>query len=137
MSALERAIVVIESKGQTAAFVADKLASFGLEVHTGLAKTGVVGVLRGSDRAMNSRKISNPTADIIERNISQRAISSDGVAAVSDSDGILNCGAGPAFGPTANAATVVARILDQLGVSHALGPRWGAIGPRPPFIERA
>jgi len=32
---------------------------------------------------------------------------------------------------------VVARILDQLGVSHALGPRWGAIGPRPPFIERS
>ena len=32
---------------------------------------------------------------------------------------------------------VVARILDQLGVSHALGPRWGAIGPRPPFIEHA
>jgi hippurate hydrolase len=30
----------------TAAFVADKLSSFGLEVHTGLAKTGVVGVLR-------------------------------------------------------------------------------------------
>src|SRR5438445_4967893 len=33
----------------TAAFVADKLASFGLEVHTGLAKTGVVGVLRDGD----------------------------------------------------------------------------------------
>jgi hippurate hydrolase len=31
----------------TSAFVADKLRSFGLEVHTGLAKTGVVGVLRG------------------------------------------------------------------------------------------
>ncbi len=30
----------------TAAYVADKLRSFGLEVHTGLAKTGVVGVLR-------------------------------------------------------------------------------------------
>jgi hippurate hydrolase len=30
----------------TAAFVADKLESFGLEVHRGLAKTGVVGVLR-------------------------------------------------------------------------------------------
>jgi amidohydrolase len=29
----------------TAAFVAEKLKSFGLEVHTGLAKTGVVGVL--------------------------------------------------------------------------------------------
>jgi amidohydrolase len=33
----------------TSAFVADKLASFGLEVHTGLAKTGVVAVLRGGD----------------------------------------------------------------------------------------
>jgi amidohydrolase len=33
----------------TSAFVADKLRSFGLEVHTGLAKTGVVGVLRGGD----------------------------------------------------------------------------------------
>jgi amidohydrolase len=33
----------------TGAFVADKLRSFGLEVHTGLAKTGVVGVLRGRD----------------------------------------------------------------------------------------
>ena len=30
----------------TSAFVADKLRAFGLEVHTGLAKTGVVGVLR-------------------------------------------------------------------------------------------
>ena len=30
----------------TSAFVADKLRSFGLEVHTGLAGTGVVGVLR-------------------------------------------------------------------------------------------
>ena len=30
----------------TSAFVADKLRSFGLEVHAGLAKTGVVGVLR-------------------------------------------------------------------------------------------
>ena len=30
----------------TAAFVADRLESFGLEVHRGLAKTGVVGVLR-------------------------------------------------------------------------------------------
>src|SRR5256885_15997680 len=30
----------------TSAFVADKLRAFGLEVHTGLAKSGVVGVLR-------------------------------------------------------------------------------------------
>src|SRR5450432_3173257 len=32
----------------TSAFVADKLRAFGLEVHTGMAKTGVVGVLRGT-----------------------------------------------------------------------------------------
>ena len=34
--------------------------------------------------------------------MTHRAISSDGVAAVSRSDGTTNCGAGPAFGPTAN-----------------------------------
>ena len=34
---------------ETSRFVADKLRSFGLEVHTGLAKTGVVGVLRGDN----------------------------------------------------------------------------------------
>ncbi|HSS70859.1 MAG TPA: M20 aminoacylase family protein [Casimicrobiaceae bacterium] len=33
----------------TSAFVAEKLRSFGLEVHTGLARTGVVGVLRSGD----------------------------------------------------------------------------------------
>ena len=32
----------------TSAFVADQLARLGLEVHAGLAKTGVVGVLRGA-----------------------------------------------------------------------------------------
>ena len=41
----------------TAAFVADKLAGLGLEVHTGLARTGVVGVLRHgtSERAIGLR----------------------------------------------------------------------------------
>jgi len=32
---------------------------------------------------------------------------------------------------------VVARILDQLGVDHALGPRWGAGRESAPSIERA
>jgi amidohydrolase len=42
----------------TAAFVADKLRGFGLEVHTGLAKTGVVGVLRcGDDKDAEARAI--------------------------------------------------------------------------------
>ncbi|MGE5171872.1 MAG: M20 aminoacylase family protein [Rudaea sp.] len=35
----------------TSAFVADKLRAFGLEVHTGLARTGVVGVLRNGSSA--------------------------------------------------------------------------------------
>jgi amidohydrolase len=41
----------------TAAYVADKLRAFGLDVHTGLAGTGVVGVLKngGSDRAIGLR----------------------------------------------------------------------------------
>jgi amidohydrolase len=40
----------------TAAFVADKLKSFGLEVHRGLAKTGVIGVLRhGGNDAIGLR----------------------------------------------------------------------------------
>ena len=41
----------------TAAYVAERLRSFGLEVHTGLAKTGVVGVLRqgSSERAIGLR----------------------------------------------------------------------------------
>jgi len=41
----------------TSAFVADRLAAFGLEVHTGLAGTGVVGVLRNgaSDAAIGMR----------------------------------------------------------------------------------
>ena len=32
---------------------------------------------------------------------------------------------------------VVARILDQLRVSHTLGPRWGAPIDKPPSVERA
>ena len=32
---------------------------------------------------------------------------------------------------------VVARILDQLNVSHTLGPRWGGASDRQPFVERA
>jgi 4-hydroxy-3-polyprenylbenzoate decarboxylase len=31
---------------------------------------------------------------------------------------------------------VVARILDQLGVAHALGPRWGTARVVPPAVER-
>jgi 4-hydroxy-3-polyprenylbenzoate decarboxylase len=32
---------------------------------------------------------------------------------------------------------VVARILDQLGIAHALGPRWGEARVKPPAVERS
>ena len=32
---------------------------------------------------------------------------------------------------------VVARVLDQLGVAHSLGPRWGETRASPPAVERA
>ena len=44
----------------TSDFIAEKLASFGIEVHRGLAKTGVVGVLKG--REDTGRKHKPPTA---------------------------------------------------------------------------
>src|SRR5690606_18282320 len=40
---------------RTSKFVADRLESFGLEVHRGIARTGVVGVLKG--RTDNGRAI--------------------------------------------------------------------------------
>ena len=54
-----------------------------------------------SGRAMAMRSTNSPIAASSERNMIQRAATSDGVAAVSDSVGIMNCGAGPWFGPTA------------------------------------
>ncbi len=46
---------------RTAGIVAEKLASWGIEVHTGLAKTGVVGVLKGQG---NSAKTIGLRADL-------------------------------------------------------------------------
>ena len=43
-----------------------------------------------------------PTAAISDSRTIQRRITSVGVAAVSEIEGMTNCGAGPAFGPTAN-----------------------------------
>jgi hippurate hydrolase len=69
----------------TSAFVADKLRSFGLEVHTGLAKTGVVGVLRGKrgDEAIGLR------ADLDALHVRERS----GVAYASRHEGRMHaCG---------------------------------------------
>jgi amidohydrolase len=72
----------------TAAFVADKLASFGLEVHTGLAKTGVVGVLRGGDGASSAKAI-GLRADLDALHIHERS----GVPYASRNEGRMHaCG---------------------------------------------
>ena len=57
----------------TAAFVADKLASFGLEVHTGLAKTGVVGVLRDGDCADSVSNAIGLRADLDALHVHERS----------------------------------------------------------------
>src|SRR5208337_3927984 len=57
----------------TAAFVADKLRSFGLEVHTGLARTGVVGVLRGEGASLSTPDAIGLRADLDALHIEERS----------------------------------------------------------------
>jgi amidohydrolase len=57
----------------TAAFVADKLRSFGLEVHTGLARTGVVGVLHGGDGIHAAPQAIGLRADLDALHIQERS----------------------------------------------------------------
>ena len=56
---------------------------------------------RSRDRG-TSRRQNRPIAHMKVRNESQRKMRRPGVAALSVSDGMTNCGAGPGFGPTAN-----------------------------------
>src|SRR6478752_4324553 len=67
---------------------------------TGL--TEMVGTTRRAGRAIRRRNAIRPIAASMDANSTARAITSEGVAAVSDVEGITNCGAGPGFGPTAN-----------------------------------
>jgi hippurate hydrolase len=74
---------------EAAAFVADKLASFGLEVHTGLAKTGVVGVLRGGNGATSAPNAIGLRADLDALHVHERS----GVAYASRNEGRMHaCG---------------------------------------------
>ena len=57
----------------TAAFVADKLRSFGLEVHTGLARTGVVGVLRAGAGSHSTADAIGLRADLDALHIEERS----------------------------------------------------------------
>src|SRR5260221_4751176 len=69
----------------TSAFVADKLRAFGLEVHRGLAGTGVVGVLRnGRSKATVGLRADLDALHIVEKS---------GVAHASKNDGKMHaCG---------------------------------------------
>jgi amidohydrolase len=57
----------------TAAFVADKLVSFGLEVHTGLAKTGVIGILRGGNGESSAPNAIGLRADLDALHVHERS----------------------------------------------------------------
>ncbi len=73
----------------TSAFVADKLRSFGLEVHTGLARTGVVGVLRADGKYGGNGNAIGLRADLDALHILERS----GVAHASRNEGRMHaCG---------------------------------------------
>jgi hippurate hydrolase len=95
----------------TSAFVADKLRAFGLDVHTGFAKTGVVGVLRGrSDgQAIGLR------ADLDALHIREKT----GVAHASQVDGKMHaCGHDGHTAMLLGAASVLARKRDFAGTVY-------------------
>ena len=53
-----------QDKHRTSSIVADKLAAWGLEVHTGIGRTGVVGVLRGKREARGGNRSIGLRADM-------------------------------------------------------------------------
>ena len=65
-------------------------------------RSGVSGTRAATGRTIAILRMKRPIAVITVRKAAQRAISSEGVAEVSEVDGITNCGAGPGLGPTAN-----------------------------------
>jgi len=62
----------------TSAFVAERLRAFGLEVHRGLARTGVVGVLRGRDSGAIGLRADMDALHILERSDAPHASRHDG-----------------------------------------------------------
>ena len=80
--------VAFEEK-ETSAFVADKLRSFGLEVHTGLAGTGVVGVLRAGKSGASGAHAIGLRADLDALHVLERS----GVSYASRREGKMHaCG---------------------------------------------
>jgi hypothetical protein len=60
------------------------------------------GTRRTTGRAVAMRRMKSPIAAMIATKTTARAAMSRGVAAVSEIEGMTNCGCGPGFGPTAN-----------------------------------
>jgi amidohydrolase len=95
----------------TSAFVADKLRSFGLEVHTGLAKTGVVAVLRGA----GSAGAIGLRADLDALHVQERT----GVAYASQNEGRMHaCGHDGHTTMLLGAAAVLARKKHLAGTVY-------------------
>ena len=62
----------------------------------------VSGTRRTTGRAIAMRSRNSPIAPITATKTTERAAIRRGVAAVSEIEGMTNCGAGPGLGPTAN-----------------------------------
>jgi len=99
----------------TSAFVADKLRAFGLEVHTGLAKSGVVGVLRAGDAPDDARHAIGLRADLDALPILERS----GVAHGSKHAGKMHaCGHDGHTTMLLGAAATLARSRDFHGTAY-------------------
>jgi hippurate hydrolase len=99
----------------TAAFVADRLRSFGLDVHTGLARTGVVGVLRGRDAADGAEHAIGLRADLDALHIHEQS----GVVHASKHAGRMHaCGHDGHTTMLLGAAAALARRKNVRGTVH-------------------
>jgi hippurate hydrolase len=111
---------------QTAAFVAGKLESFGIEIHQGLAKTGVVGTLKGAhgDGPAIALRADMDALDIEEKNEHDYASTNPGKMHACGHDGhtTMLLGAAKYLSETRNFAGTV-HFVFQPAEEHAGGGR--------------
>ncbi|MBT5047455.1 MAG: amidohydrolase [Rhodospirillaceae bacterium] len=111
---------------QTAAFVAGKLESFGIEIHQGLAQTGVVGSLKGAhgDGPAIALRADMDALDILEKNEHDYASTNPGKMHACGHDGhtTMLLGAAKYLSETKNFAGTV-HFVFQPAEEHAGGGR--------------
>lgn len=111
---------------QTAAFVAGKLESFGIEIHQGLAQTGVVGTLQGAhgDGPAIALRADMDALDILEKNEHDYASTNPGKMHACGHDGhtTMLLGAAKYLSETKNFAGTV-HFVFQPAEEHAGGGR--------------